>query len=113
LRQLAASQPLSRAGAVAGAACWRLRPNIASCHAPLLAPACADRLLPAQSAKRAGTLITVNFTLELPPELEDLDLGDRWELCSNQTLFMEGHPGGGDKGSPFALHLRRFVRFAP
>ncbi|KIZ03425.1 hypothetical protein MNEG_4532 [Monoraphidium neglectum] len=30
-----------------------------------------------QSAKRAGTLITVNFTLELPPELEDLDLGDR------------------------------------
>ncbi|KAI8473640.1 MAG: hypothetical protein J3K34DRAFT_410090 [Monoraphidium minutum] len=30
-----------------------------------------------QSAKRAGTLITLNFTLELPPELEHLELGER------------------------------------
>lgn len=29
-----------------------------------------------QAAKRAGTLITLNWSLELPPELEDVDLGE-------------------------------------
>jgi hypothetical protein len=35
-------------------------------------------LLHKQAAKRAGTLITVFYDLEPPPELDDLDLGSRW-----------------------------------
>jgi hypothetical protein len=35
------------------------------------------RAIAPQAAKRAGTAITVNFTVELPDELQDSDMGAR------------------------------------